>query len=507
MRSARRRFLVALVAGWPAASCATGLWWERAETTVTGAAYCVAGDPAGPIYAGGSYRSGSGTTIPFLRRYSPYGGPLWTVTMAGAGSPTYEDAVRGVAIYPVSGTTYDVIAAGVFWNALTSSQDAFVARLTPYGATVWTDFLNPSSGGSDGANAVAVTPAGEIVVAGWTAGTGGVPDAYVWKLKGDGTLDDYTAYPVPEPAGVDDRALAVAVDSSGSIYVGGYVTTAGEGTNAWVAQYAATAALGLPLWTVTLNGAGSSTDFVGGLAVDPAGGLYAVGGAAGAVGWRDILLVRTTLDGALVWTLTLDGGEGDNDEADGCTVAAGGDLLVTGSIDRPTDTFSDLWIARFGADGTVRWEFDRNGPGYYIDGGCGIATNPAGEILVAGFESDLATGLPHPWLVDFRETKSGPVVSPGPPTPHATPNPFRPGSGGSFDASGVTFRSVPAGAKLRIYSIAGALVVELRDEDRDGLIAWDARNSSGKDVSSGVYLFVVDSGSGTPARGKVVIIR
>jgi len=511
MNRGRAWLLVALAAGRPAVSAAgAGVWWDRAETGFTGSAYCVVVDPSGPIYAGGSYRSGTGTTIPFLRKYSPYGGPVWTVTMAGAGSTTWEDAVRGVALYPVSGTTYDVIAVGAVWNGATPGQDGFVARLTPYGTTAWAVPLNPSGTGSDGANAVAVTPAGDIIVAGWQAGTGGVADVYVQRVTGTGTAakGDATTFPVPEFAGVDDRALAVAIDRSGSIYVGGYVTTAGEGTDAWVAQYPATGSLGLgPLWTVTLEGAGSSTDFIGGLAVDPAGGLYAVGGETGALGWLDILLARITLGGAVVWTLTIDGGEGDSDEADACTVEPGGDLLVAGSIDRPTDTFSDLWVARLGSDGAIRWEFDRNGPGYYIDGGRGIAMTPSGGICVAGFESDLIAGLPHPWLVDLRESSPAPAASPGSPAPHAVPNPFRPGRGGSFDAAGITFRPVPAGARVRIYTLAGALVIELRDEDSDGLIAWNARNSSGKDVSSGVYLFVVDAGTGSPSRGKVVIIR
>ena len=88
-----------------------------------------------------------------------------------------------------------------------------------------------------------------------------------------------------------------------------------------------------------------------------------------------------------------------------------------------------------------------------------------------------------------------------------SPNPYRPGSGGPNDAPFMTFQNLPAGADVRLYNPAGTLIAELADPDGDGKVTWNARNSSGKPVASGVYIYVAKGSDGTVKRGKVVIIR
>ncbi len=106
-------------------------------------------------------------------------------------------------------------------------------------------------------------------------------------------------------------------------------------------------------------------------------------------------------------------------------------------------------------------------------------------------------------------SKCLPSVPPVPPPlasaasrPRAAPNPFRPGS-----ATGITFRDLPAGATVRLYTLAGEPVTVLTDTDNDGVIVWDVKNPRGRDLASGVYLYVVTPRSGRVTRGKVVIIR
>jgi len=88
-----------------------------------------------------------------------------------------------------------------------------------------------------------------------------------------------------------------------------------------------------------------------------------------------------------------------------------------------------------------------------------------------------------------------------------SPNPYRPGSGGPNDAGAMSFRNIPGGASVRIYTPGGVLINELVDSDSDRTVTWNARNSSGKPVASGVYIYVVNAADRTISRGKVVIIR
>jgi len=69
------------------------------------------------------------------------------------------------------------------------------------------------------------------------------------------------------------------------------------------------------------------------------------------------------------------------------------------------------------------------------------------------------------------------------------PNPFRP----SLGHTQINFASMPAGAKLKIYTPLGELVREFT-ADALGQAQWDGKNAGGANVASGLYLAVVQSG-------------
>jgi len=94
----------------------------------------------------------------------------------------------------------------------------------------------------------------------------------------------------------------------------------------------------------------------------------------------------------------------------------------------------------------------------------------------------------------------------------AYPNPYRPGSSGDYGQSafgdGIVFQSLPAKARIRIFSLSGAQVAELNDDDGDGRCLWNTRNPDGAKVASGVYLYIVNGpGSSSRKTGKIAIIR
>ena len=70
----------------------------------------------------------------------------------------------------------------------------------------------------------------------------------------------------------------------------------------------------------------------------------------------------------------------------------------------------------------------------------------------------------------------------------AWPRPWKPGSGASHDAAGITFSPPPDNSVIRIYPVAGELVKELTVAPADlNLKVWDGKNSSGRNAASGVY--------------------
>ena len=80
-------------------------------------------------------------------------------------------------------------------------------------------------------------------------------------------------------------------------------------------------------------------------------------------------------------------------------------------------------------------------------------------------------------------------------------NPIRPARG----ITNTTFSNLPANASLEIYTISGLLVKRLT-ADATGVAKWDATNSAGRGVASGVY-FVFVRGNGTQTTLKVAVQR
>ena len=80
-------------------------------------------------------------------------------------------------------------------------------------------------------------------------------------------------------------------------------------------------------------------------------------------------------------------------------------------------------------------------------------------------------------------------------------NPIRPARG----ITDTTFSNLPANASLSIYTLSGLLVKKLT-ADSTGVAKWDATNSSGRMVASGVY-FVLVRGNGTTKTLKIAVQR
>ncbi len=81
------------------------------------------------------------------------------------------------------------------------------------------------------------------------------------------------------------------------------------------------------------------------------------------------------------------------------------------------------------------------------------------------------------------------------------PNPFIIRNGTEM----LTFDRLPYGAKVRIFTVAGELIKEIKSEDDDD--KWNGRNQAGELVAGGIYLFHIQDSSGKSAVGKIAVIR
>jgi len=85
------------------------------------------------------------------------------------------------------------------------------------------------------------------------------------------------------------------------------------------------------------------------------------------------------------------------------------------------------------------------------------------------------------------------------------PIPWMPGTNDpQFDHPKLTVTNLPADGNIRIYTILGELVHELK-ADGNPIIYWDGRNDHGEPAGSGTYLAVITGGGARKVRRLVVI--
>jgi len=213
---------------------------------------------------------------------------------------------------------------------------AFVRKSDAVGNEVWTRQFGP--GPNDNAQAVAVDSTGNIYIAGVTGGTfpsqtsSGGYDAFVRKYDSAGN----EVWTRQFGSSADDRAYGIGVDAAGNSYTGGftYGTLPGKtslgSTDAFVRKYDPA---GNEVWTRQFGSNGA--DFGWGIGVDADGYSFIVGSTGGTLpgqtnsGSNDAFVRKYDAAGNEVWTRQF--GTSSNEDARGIAVDTAGNSFVVGS--------------------------------------------------------------------------------------------------------------------------------------------------------------------------------
>jgi hypothetical protein len=160
-------------------------------------------------------------------------------------------------------------------------------------------------------------------------------------------------------------------------------------------------------WQRTWDGPDQfGNDRANGVAVAPDGSVYVTGSTLGVRG--DVLLLKFSPEGSLVWQRRWDGGATESGEA--VAVASDGSVYVTGGTNSFTDS-GHLFVLRFAPDGTLVWQrirADATGEGIAVDPAGEIAAvHSDGRILIGGETASFGAGSDDAFLLQMDASGKG----------------------------------------------------------------------------------------------------
>lgn len=188
-----------------------------------------------------------------------------------------------------------------------------------------------------------------------------------------------------EGANAGDAAHDVAVDTAGNIYVVGRLQ--GEGTDFDFATIKYNQA-GELQWLWRFDGPSHGADSAVAVALDGDGNIYVTGASDLQPFIGDIVTIKYSPAGEVLWRQAFDGPPGLNSEPTAIAIGANNDIFVTGVVG--TDIFKkggDYITIAYNSAGRELWSKTYDGPAQGSDFARAVALDAAGNIYVTG-ESD-----------------------------------------------------------------------------------------------------------------------
>ncbi|MEW6743396.1 MAG: SBBP repeat-containing protein [Planctomycetota bacterium] len=335
--------------------------------------YGIALDDAGNVYVAG-YSWGANNYDFVTIKYDGDGEKLW---VARYNSGTLRDDIA--ARWPLGlDSAGNVYVTGRSWTP-TRGFEYTTVKHDNDGQYQWIKTYSGAANGDDEPFALVVDVADNIYVTG-KSWNGANFDYATVKYRSDGTEEWVAIY--NGPANLDDRALGIAVDASGYVYVTGESWFDGTNSNFATIKYRSD---GAQLWVAPYSGAGNFWDEPGAIAVDSAGRVYVTGSSWDSHDW-DYVTLQYDANGHELWRRYYNGEVDSWDNAhqlrlDQAAVYVTGtswsgpnwDDYVTVKYDQESGT--ELWVRRYdgrrhGGDYVTDLVRDQDGRVYVTGQGC-----------------------------------------------------------------------------------------------------------------------------------------
>jgi uncharacterized delta-60 repeat protein len=344
----------------------------------------IALDSSGNAWVTGKMTDSVGGQVTTFQIYNNGNPGMLSAYSNGSAGP--NDAGKSIAVHNATG---DVYVAGTITGSSTD-LDYFTQKIVPGSpGSSWVRLYNGASSNTDEANAMTIDTAGNVYVTGRSYGTDydfatikySPTGTSSWTEDLSGFIDAYGAARYSGSGNSDDQATAIAVDGSGNVYVTGYTdvdTTGGFSYDYLTIKYDST---GHRLWKETFDV--GTYDMAEAIAVDSSGNVYVTGGA-GVVGEMSCVTVKYDSGGNFQWAKTYTGPGSGSDFGDSIAIDTTGKIYVTGVVSNGSDASADYLTIKYDQNGNELWARAYNGTGSGWDIARDLALDSSGNVVVTG---------------------------------------------------------------------------------------------------------------------------
>jgi uncharacterized delta-60 repeat protein len=436
-------------------------------------------DASGNVYVTGESTESGAYPDYVTIKYNSSGVQQWIQTYNGPGNE--NDGASSIAL-DASGNVY---VTGRSTGTSYPDWDYATIKYNSAGVQQWVTRYNGPGNNWDNANSIAIDALGNVYVTGWSTGSGTGSDYTTIKYNSSGVQQWIQTY--NGAANGDDVVSSLAVDASGNVYVTGGSIESGSFSDYATIKYNSA---GVQQWIQTYNGPGNGLDQSISLAVDASGNVYVTGESTESGVYRDYATIKYNVSGVQQWIQTYNGPGNNLDRAYSLAVDASGNVYVTGVSRSGGIGTEDYATIKYNSAGVEQWIQRYNGPGNSTDYAFSLAVDPSGNVYVAGRSTGSGTNNDYA-TIKYSQLVGITPISNGIPDAFRLeqnyPNPFNPVTVISYKLVVSSF------ASLKVYDVLGKEVVTLVNEQlKPGTyeVEFDARLvGSSSELSSGVYYY------------------
>jgi hypothetical protein len=276
----------------------------------------------------------------------------------------------------------NVYQAG-FITRITTGIDICVAKYNSSGVQQWINYYAGPQIGEDKAFGIVVDNYNNVFITGYSEGLGSCSDITVIKYNSSGIQQ--WVYRYNAPGNSEDKAFGIVADNAGNVFVTGYITQQGSGTDIYTFKLNSS---GTYMWGQLYYGNANESDKAFGIVADQLRkNIYITGFSTDSVSETQYTTIKYDSSGARKWVKLYNGVNDSEteDKAFGIVVDNIGNIVVTGSS---TSEFSGLDFAtiKYDSSGNQQW-ISRDG-GLFEDKAFGIVVDSLNNVFITGSSYD-----------------------------------------------------------------------------------------------------------------------